>query len=112
TVHWGDTTFPVNTSVTSKFDSDIVRVAYRYSFVNEPGGELAVLLGAHWTNLDTSISNPAGTLSKSISVAYPLPTLGMRGSARAGAPTWACLKSSRSCASRSIAWPAPAWARS
>jgi hypothetical protein len=83
-INWGDVTFPVSTTVTSKFDSDIVRVGYRYSFVNEPGGEFSMLLGLHWTNLDTGISNVAGTISKSVSVDFPLPTVGLRGSARLG----------------------------
>lgn len=83
-VHWGDITYPVSTAVNSKFDSDIFRVAYRYSFVNEPAGELAVLLGFHYTNLEAQISGAAGNLSKSIAVDYPLPTLGLRGSARIG----------------------------
>ena len=81
-VNWGDITFPVSTSVKSKFDSDIFRVAYRYSFVNEPGGEFAVLLGLHYTKLETEIASATGTLSKSVSVDYPLPTIGVRGSAR------------------------------
>jgi opacity protein-like surface antigen len=83
-INWGDLTYPVNTSVTSKFDADIVRVAYRYSFVNEPGGEFAMLLGVHWTNVEAGLSNPTGSLSKSASVDYPLPTIGLRGSARMG----------------------------
>jgi opacity protein-like surface antigen len=83
-INWGDVTFPVSTSVTSKFDSDIVRVAYRYSFVNEPRGEFAMLLGVHWTNVEASITNAAGTLGRSNSVDYPLPTIGLRGSARLG----------------------------
>lgn len=83
-VNWGDVTFPVTTTVQSKFDSDIFRMAYRYSFVNEPGGELALLLGVHYTKLETEIASASGTLSKEVSVNYPLPTLGVRGSARIG----------------------------
>ena len=83
-INWGDNTYPVNTSVTSKFDSDIFRMAYRYSFVNSPDGEFAVLLGAHWTKVEAGIANAAGSLNKSESVNYPLPTIGMRGSARVG----------------------------
>jgi opacity protein-like surface antigen len=83
-INWGDNTYPVSTSVNSKFDSDIVRVAYRYSFVNTPNGEFAVLVGLHWTSVEAGISNAAGSLSKSASVDYPLPTIGLRGSARLG----------------------------
>jgi opacity protein-like surface antigen len=83
-VNWGDLTFPVSTAVNSKFDSDIFRFAYRYSFVNEPGGEFAVLLGVHYTNIESEIAGVAGNLSKSTAVEYPLPTIGVRGSARLG----------------------------
>ena len=83
-VNWGDVTFPVTATVNSHFDSDIFRMAYRYSFLNEPGGELAVLLGVHYTKLATEIAAATGNLAKEYSVDYPLPTIGVRGSARVG----------------------------
>ena len=81
-IDFGDVTFPVSSTVDSSFDSDIVRVAYRYSPIHENGNELALLLGLHYTRLSTSISSAAGTISDSASVNVPLPTLGVRGSAR------------------------------
>jgi opacity protein-like surface antigen len=81
-VNWGDITFPVSATVQSKFDSDIVRAYYRYSFVNEPGGEFAVLLGVHYTRLEAVIATATGGQSKEAAVDYPLPTIGLRGSAR------------------------------
>lgn len=83
-VNWGDLTYPVSTSVRSKFDSDIFRVAYRYSFINEPGGEFAVLLGLHYTKLAAELASATGTLSKEVSVDYPLPTIGVRGAFKLG----------------------------
>src|SRR5262249_28450898 len=38
----------------------------------------------HWTNLEAQIASATGTISKSVSVEYPLPTLGARGSWRIG----------------------------
>jgi len=81
-IHWGDVVFPVNTAVDSSFDSNVFRVAYRYSPINENGNELALLLGAHYTSIKTSLSGRAGNISQEASVDVPLPTLGVRGSAR------------------------------
>jgi hypothetical protein len=83
TVNWGEQTFPVSTTVDSKFDSDIIRVAYRYSFWNNPGSEFSVLAGVHYTKLSTALSGSAGTVSsQEASVKYPLPTIGARFSAK------------------------------
>jgi hypothetical protein len=81
-IRFGEAVFPVNTSVSSSFDSDVLRVAYRYSPINEGGNELAFLLGLHYTKLSTSIASAAGTVSDSASVDVPLPTIGVRGGVR------------------------------
>jgi len=82
TVNWGELTFPVNTHISSEFNSDIVRVAYRYSPWHDNNMELGFLFGLHYTKLGTSITSVNGSLSQEASVKYPLPTLGMRGSVR------------------------------
>jgi hypothetical protein len=83
TVNWGEVTFPVNTVVDSTFDSDIYRLAYRYSFVNSDSAEFSVLAGIHYTKLSTSLAGSSGTVaSQEASVKYPLPTIGARGSVR------------------------------
>jgi hypothetical protein len=81
-INWGDVTFPINAAVDSRFESDTFRVAYRYSPINDNGTELAFLLGLHYTKMMVSASTPAGTVSDEASVDFPLPTLGIRGSAR------------------------------
>lgn len=82
TIQFGDAVFPVNTTVNSQFDSDVFRVAYRYSPINQDGNELALLLGVHYTTFDTSITSVLGTLSESASLDVPLPTIGARGKVR------------------------------
>ena len=82
TIQFGDVIYPVSTTVNSKFDSDVFRVAYRYSPINENGNELALLLGAHYTTFDVAISSALGTLSESASLDVPLPTIGARGRLR------------------------------
>ena len=81
-VDFGDATFPINTSVNTTFDSNIFRVAYRYSPINEGGNGLGFLLGLHYTQIDTSIAGQAGNVSDSASVDVPLPTLGIRGAVK------------------------------
>jgi len=81
-VNWGDQTFPVNTRINSDFNSDIVRVAYRYSPWHDDRMEVGFLFGLHYTNLETSITSASGSISQEASVKYPLPTLGARGSVR------------------------------
>jgi len=81
-INWGELTFPVNTRINSEFNSDIVRVAYRYSPWHDGNMELGFLFGLHYTKLEASITAVTGTLSQEASVKYPLPTLGMRGSVR------------------------------
>ena len=80
-INWGEISFPVNTEVNSTFDSDVWRVAYRYSPIDDGrGNELAFLFGAHYTTIKTSLSGPGGLgLSQSASVDFPLPTVGVRG---------------------------------
>ena len=82
TINFGDRTFPINTAVNSEFDSDVFRVAYRWSPWHDDAGELGLLLGLHYTSMKTSIRSLTGTITEEASVKYPLPTLGVRGSAR------------------------------
>jgi long-subunit fatty acid transport protein len=72
----------VNSNLHSQFDSDVVRIAYRYSPWHDANSEVGFLLGFHYTSMKTSLSNSTGTITQEASVKYPLPTLGMRGSWR------------------------------
>jgi len=86
TINWGDVSFPVNSTINSNFDSDIVRLAYRWSMIHDDRAELGVLLGVHYTRIETSISSTGSnaSLSDSASVEYPLPTIGLVGAVRLG----------------------------
>ena len=83
-INWGDQTFPINAQVNSDFNSDIVRIAYRWSMVHDDRAELGLLLGLHYTRLESSISTTGSnvSISDSVSVDYPLPTIGLVGSVR------------------------------
>jgi opacity protein-like surface antigen len=86
TIEFGDRTFAINTPVNSTFDSDIVRVAYRWSPIRDDRAELGLLVGLHYTRLKTSLSATGASVnvSEEASIDYPLPTIGARGSARIG----------------------------
>ena len=86
-INWGEVTFPVNSRLNSEFNSDILRFAYRYSPWHTDSMEVGFLLGAHYTQMKTSLTSSTGSLSQEASVKYPLPTIGMRGSWRV-APDW------------------------
>ena len=78
-LRFGDVVFPLDGEVTSRFDSDVYRLAYRYSPMHENGNELSVLLGIHYTRVNASISSTLGARSSESSLDIPLPTLGVRG---------------------------------
>ena len=81
-IQFGDVTYPVGAEVHSAFESDTLRVAYRYSPINDRGNELGLLLGLHYTTLDAALSTSAGSPSESASFNFPLPTIGVRGGLR------------------------------
>jgi hypothetical protein len=86
TIDFGDRTFAINTPVNSTFDSDIVRLAYRWSPIRSDAAELGLLIGVHYTKLASTLSSSgtAVSISEEASVDYPLPTIGARGSVRMG----------------------------
>jgi hypothetical protein len=79
-IRFGDTVFPINTAVNSKFESDVWRLTYGWSFYREGGNELALLLGLHVTSFKTGIESVAGRLAEAADRTLPLPTLGLQGS--------------------------------
>jgi hypothetical protein len=86
TIEFGDRTFTINTPVNSTFDSDIVRLAYRWSPIHDDRAELGLLFGVHYTKLRSTLASTGNvaSVSEEASVDYPLPTIGARGSARIG----------------------------
>jgi len=81
-IRFGDTVFPVNTSVTSKFDSTLYSVTYLYSFFQDPQNEVAIGIGVDYTDLTVGISSNLGSLSNSKSASAPLPVLAILGTSR------------------------------
>lgn len=85
-ITWGDSTFAVNTVVTSEFQSDTYRLSGGYSFQKDGNSELGVALGLHTTDLSATLSAPGVGVETGEALA-PLPTIGVYG-AYAFSPKW------------------------
>jgi len=73
-IQWGDTTYPVNASVSSKFDFSDLRVSAGYAFFRRPDKEVGVGAGLHIAQYDVSLS-ANGSATESTSVTAPLPVV-------------------------------------
>lgn len=77
-IQWGDTTFPVNTQISSKFNFNDLRVSAGYSFFRTPDKELGFGLGLHMASYDVSMNSPV-TSGEGQDVLAPLPVLSFYG---------------------------------
>jgi len=84
-IHWGDVTFPLSATLTSKFDSDIYRLTAGWSFYRTPQAEAGLAIGLHVTDFKTQLSGQGnGPLGLSFQreqkdLMAPLPTVGAYG---------------------------------
>lgn len=83
----GDTVFPINSSVTNESDILMIKLAYRYAFLDRPRGQMGASLGFHTMDWDTQWSAGALSLDEDFDVLIPLPVLGLFG-AYALSPRW------------------------
>lgn len=73
-IQWGDTVYPVNAHVDSRFNFSDLRVSAGYSFFRRPDKEVGVGAGLHIAQYDVSLS-ANGSASESSVVTAPLPVL-------------------------------------
>jgi hypothetical protein len=76
----GDVVFPVNSRVTNEFEQLIVKLAYRYSFLNRQRWHVGASVGAHTMNWSTEWRTGALALEENFDLLVPLPVLGLFGS--------------------------------
>jgi len=74
----GDVTIPAG-SVDSRFDTAIIKLAYRYNFVDDLRTVIGASFGFHVMSLDTAISSNSVDVSESFKVTAPLPLIGLHG---------------------------------
>jgi hypothetical protein len=81
TIEFGDRTFEANSQVTSHFDTDIFRVSYAFSFVNNPQAEFGFSAGLHILDVATGLANQGATIviEKDTDITAPLPVFGLHG---------------------------------
>ncbi len=72
--------YTAGTTVDSFFNSQVYRLAYGYSFINDGEKEISMLLGAHITKIGIGINTLDGALQYDTDATLPLPTIGLTGS--------------------------------
>ena len=85
-IDFGDTTFPIGTQLTSRFDSTVYRLTGGWSFYKEQDAEAGLALGLHVTDFETQMSGVGtgvlggtGFQREARDALAPLPTIGLYG---------------------------------
>ncbi len=83
-VNFGDEQFAAGTVVDSRFDTNILRLSYAYSLINDAQKELGFMAGVHFSKFDAEISAEATGQRATSSAETPLPVVGAHGSIALG----------------------------
>lgn len=75
-ISYDDEVFALDTPVSATFETDVARVAYRLSFINNEQHELSVALGVHITDLKAGLNLVGDANEEFNDVTAPLPTIG------------------------------------
>lgn len=78
-IRFGDDVFTIGTEINSKFQTDIWRVAWGWSWINNSKFEFGTLLGLHVTQIEVGIRALDGRIEENKSTTAPLPTIGLHG---------------------------------
>lgn len=76
----GDVVFPLNAEVESEADQLVVKLAYRYSFLNRERWHVGASFGAHTMDWSTRWESGGLALEEDYDVLVPLPVVGLFGS--------------------------------
>ena len=74
----GDVVIPAG-PVDSKFDTGIIKLAYRYNFVTDPKTVIGASFGLHVMAIDTQIKSESVNVDERFKVTAPLPLVGLHG---------------------------------
>ena len=91
-LNFGDQTFPVDVTIRTDFDFEIIELAYEYQFLHSDRYELGGSIGIHNVGFDLSLrvaadvggGEASGSISESANADAPLPVIGLRGTFRLG----------------------------
>ena len=78
-IQFEDQIFLIDTSVSTKFDMEVYRLAYSYAFWLADKGFLGADIGFHVSHFSTTLLGTMGGQFASDSFTAPLPTFGLRG---------------------------------
>lgn len=78
-IEWGDTVYPINTTIASKFDLAIYKLAYTWSFMRRDKGYLGLTGGLYIASFGAALNATAIGSLESDSLTAPLPVFGLRG---------------------------------
>lgn len=76
---WGDETYPIGTTIDSRFDFSVARLSCGYSFFKRQDKELGIALGFHLTNIEAELASSTGAQQEDGKLLAPLPVLSMYG---------------------------------
>jgi outer membrane scaffolding protein for murein synthesis (MipA/OmpV family) len=82
--NFGDEQFAAGTVVDSRFDTNILRLSYAYSLINDAQKELGFMAGLHFSKFNTEISSSMTGQRATSSADTPLPVVGAHGSIALG----------------------------
>lgn len=78
-IRFGDDIYTIGTDVRTKFDSDIWRLGWGWSWFNDSKFEFGSMLGLHVTEVNVGIETLDGRLTEEEGTTIPLPTIGLQG---------------------------------
>jgi hypothetical protein len=76
-IQFGDTVFPINTTLTSFFDTEIFKGAYRFTPFPQETWEIGVSLGLHWMHLGVGMAASGLAIAQDFTQEAPLPVAGL-----------------------------------
>jgi hypothetical protein len=77
-IDFGNINFPAGTTIDSRLETKVFKVAYTYSFYRTADIETALTFGLHITNIKASLQSAGLGISEAESTTAPLPVFGYR----------------------------------
>ena len=77
-IEWNGEVFPIGGSVESRFQQEILKLSYAYTFLIRPKGIMAASAGLHTMKFNTSLRVLDGSRQQSSTADAPLPVFGIR----------------------------------
>ena len=87
-INWGDQTFPINATVNSFFNLQIIKVSYTYLVVAKRDTTVGLSIGFNFSDLKSGLSAANLPISQTTSSNAPLPMLGINATHNLGSNIW------------------------